>query len=528
MPAKKKSRKVGNSKPKKVVSHSVSTADLEAIVFGGAAFAGDAAASEEQDNEAPDVSDEDEENKNSSLPDDDVDVPKKKRNLNQADDARETKPRAAWNDPDDAALRVDMVGGRQMKRQRGKAEATVAGDEYERRLRQNFVKLNGNARWADAMPLQADESSDSEDDEEMQPKAAASSARPVAGGSPGGFLKPGQLEVKKLKELPFVGGMKKGPAAIEALQFHPSSELLLTAGRDKTLRLYAVDGEENLKVASYHFKQFPILGASFTPTGDQVIMTSSSSQIWGLDVRSGEPFEVRNISSGGRSAFRCLTMGPSPSQASGLRSSQMYSVQGEGGQVMLCDLQTKHTIRTMRMSAPGVASLFALDRDALYTADAECNIYEWDLGTGRCRQKVKDAWAMQIQCLAIRGVTDRSPKPLLAVGTSTGNIDLLDVSGPKMSGTPVQSIANLTTRIDGLRFHPEGEVLAGCSRMKKGALKVIHSATATVFQNWPTQKTPLHRVTAVDFSRQGGIMAMGNENGRVLLYRLRHYEHSAA
>ncbi|CAE8741957.1 unnamed protein product, partial [Polarella glacialis] len=192
----------------------------------------------------------------------------------------------------------------------------------------------------------------------------------------------------------------------------------------------------------------------------------------------------------------------------------MYSVLGDSGSTVLCDLRTKQTIRTFRMASPGVAQVFAPDRDALYTADDENNIYEWDLTAGRCRQRVKDIWAMKITSLAVRRPTDRSPKPMLAVGTSTGNIDLIDVSGPKMSGTPEHSIGNLTTRIDAIRFHPEGEVLAGCSRMKKGSLKLVHTATATVFQNWPTQKTPIERVSALDFSRRGGAMAIGNENGR--------------
>eukprot|EP00440_Ansanella_granifera_P042979 gb/GFBE01046598.1/.p1 GENE.gb/GFBE01046598.1/~~gb/GFBE01046598.1/.p1 ORF type:complete len:531 (+),score=105.84 gb/GFBE01046598.1/:1-1593(+) len=512
---------------KQTASHNASTADLEAIVFGGANFFGEAAGVDE---EAEKVDEEEGVAEDHSGGENQVDgiQRRRKRPKKQVDDRREEPAaQSAWTDPDDAALQVELVGGRQMRRRGKAAEAKVTGDEYERRLRDHFVKVNGNARWADAdAPVQADEDS-SDSEEEVKPKAVASSARPLAAGTASGFLKPGELEVKKLKELPMVGGLKKGPATIEALQFHPSSELLLTAGRDKTLRLFAVDGDENPKVASYHFKKFPILGASFTPTGDQVLMTSSSSQMWGLDVKSGEPFEVRNISSEGRSAFRCLAMGPSPSQASGLRSSQMYSVLGDSGSVHLCDLHSKHTIRTLRMSSPGVAVVFAPDRDALYTADEECNVYEWDLASGRCRQKVKEAWAMQIQCLAISGVTDRSRKPMLAVGTSTGNIDLLDVSGPKLSGTPVHSIGNLTTRIDALRFHPDGEVLAGCSRMKKAALKVVHAATATVFSNWPTQKTPIQRASALDFSRQGGIMAIGNENGRVLLYRLRHYEKSA-
>lgn len=256
-------------------------------------------------------------------------------------------------------------------------------------------------------------------------------------------------------------------------------------------------------------------------------MTSLTSQMWGLDVKSGEPFEVRNISSEGRNPFRCLAMG-APVSGVSLQSSKMYCVLGECGSVMLNDLHTKHTIRTMRMASRGVGAVFALDRDALFTADEECNIYEWDLASGRCRQRFKDSWAMQIQGLAIRGITDRAPKPMLAVGTSTGNVDLFDISGPKMSSTPSHSLDNLTTRIDTLRFHPDGEMIAASSRLKKTGLKLFHTATATAYANWPTGKTPVNRVSAIDFSQQGGFMAIGNEKGRVLLYRLSHYGIHAA
>mmetsp|Transcript_1162 Transcript_1162/g.2344 ORF Transcript_1162/g.2344 Transcript_1162/m.2344 type:complete len:540 (-) Transcript_1162:96-1715(-) len=501
----------------------VSTAELESIVFGGADFL-----------QRRDETEEDEEGPDEEEPDSDdlentdilsVSKPKKRVAKQEAEQADDTTARAAWTDPDDASLQVELAGGKQKRRRGAKADKKVAGDEYERHLRHQFVKLNGSASWADdaTAPVQ-DETSDSEDED--LPKAA-SSVRQLASSSQGGFLKPGELDVAKLKELPIAAGLKKGPACIEALQFHPSSELLLTAGRDKTLRLFAADGEENPKVASYHFKQFPILGASFTPSGEEVLMTSSSSQMWGLDVRSGETFEVRNVSAEGRMAFRSLAMGPAPSVASGLQSSKMFAVLGDGGSVFLNDLKTKHTIRTMRMSAPGVACVFSLDRDCLYSADEDCNIYEWDLSSGRCRQRVKEAWAMKIQCLAIRGVTDRSPTPMLAVGTSTGNVDLMDLSGPKILAKPSQTIGNLTTRIDALRFNPDGQILGCSSRMKVHGLKVVHAGTATAFANWPTQKTPIKRASAIDFSRLGGLMAIGNESGRVLLYRLRHYNRAS-
>ena len=38
-------------------------------------------------------------------------------------------------------------------------------------------------------------------------------------------------------------------AAVQALAFHPAGELLLTAGLDKTVRFFAVDGTKNQKVS---------------------------------------------------------------------------------------------------------------------------------------------------------------------------------------------------------------------------------------------------------------------------------------
>lgn len=68
------------------------------------------------------------------------------------------------------------------------------------------------------------------------------------------------------------------------------------------------------------------------------------------------------------------------------------------------------------------------------------------------------------------------------------------------------------------RYSPDGQILGICSRMKSKAcaacgwaakglwrydvgnsylrLRLVHSGTATVFQNWPTEKTPLDRADA--------------------------------
>jgi len=182
------------------------------------------------------------------------------------------------------------------------------------------------------------------------------------------------------------------------------------------------------------------------------------------------------------------------------------------------------------MSAPGVAAVFAPERDTILTADADANIYEWDLGTGRCQQRAKDPWAVGIKCLAVRGATPAAPTPMLAVGTGTGNIDVFDLSGPRLPAKPSHSLDHLTTSVSDVCFHSQGELFAAFSREKQDQLRLVHAGTMTAFRNWPAASAdakrgpPLGRVSALDFSRRGGYMAIGNERGRVLLYQLRHYE----
>ena len=88
---------------------------------------------------------------------------------------------------------------------------------------------------------------------------------------------------------------------------------------------------------------------------------------------------------------------------------------------------------------------------------------------------------------------------------------------------PSKTIMSLTTRTDVLRFNHDESLLAISSQMKKDSLKIFHVPSKTVYSNWPTAQTPLHYVTSVDFSANSGMLAIGNDRGKVLLYRLKHY-----
>jgi len=64
-------------------------------------------------------------------------------------------------------------------------------------------------------------------------------------------------------------------------------------------------------------------------------------------------------------------------------------------------------------------------------------------------------------------------------------------------------------------------MLVMASRWKKNALRLIHLPSCTVYRNWPTDKTPLGRVSSVALSLDGGLLAVGNEQGKIRLWETR-------
>ena len=88
----------------------------------------------------------------------------------------------------------------------------------------------------------------------------------------------------------------------------------------------------------------------------------------------------------------------------------------------------------------------------------------------------------------------------------------------------MKAIMNLATSCDDMKFNPDCQLLAISSKRTKDSLKLVHLPTATVFANWPTQKTPLGYVWTMDFSPRSNFLAVGNDKGKCLLYKLPWYE----
>merc|ERR1711871_980757 len=89
---------------------------------------------------------------------------------------------------------------------------------------------------------------------------------------------------------------------------------------------------------------------------------------------------------------------------------------------------------------------------------------------------------------------------------------------------PSHTFLNLTTPIRGMCFGgPHDEMLSFYSNRLKRALRIAHLPSGTVFSNFPPLGK-VRRVQCAGFSSNAGYFAAGNDMGRVLLYRLRHFE----
>ena len=156
----------------------------------------------------------------------------------------------------------------------------------------------------------------------------------------------------------------------------------------------------------------------------------------------------------------------------------------------------------------------------------------WHIGSRRCVERfhnedgtITSSLAISSNFLAVGaegGVVnlynDRQSSSITS-RSGTGNIALTATT----ERTPLKSIMNLTTSADNVCFNHDGQILAMSTRRETNGLKLLHVPTATVFSNWPTSKTPLKYVWSMDFSPGSKYFAVGNDHGKCLLYRLKHY-----
>lgn len=430
---------------------------------------------------------------------------------------------AAWVDSDDDRTAVSVMSTRLKKLRHTQEETTLSGAAYVARLRAQFEKIYPRPQWADHFADEDHEERFETEDAEDAAVGINTATLSLILASTNKYIKsstkllpPTKIDIARLKDGNF---QRRARSGIQSMSFHGLHPLLIAGGFDRTLRIYHIDGRTNKFVSLIHFRDSPIQTVQFVPGLNVVYAAGRRRYMNRWNVFSGEVDKVSRLY--GQDKFQ--------------RSYEYFKVSprgtyvalmGSSGYVNLVNAATGQFARAFKVDGFVADFEFSSNENLLLVANSAGDIWEFslELATTRIVRRWTDVGAVFITKIRLGGPGDR----WLAVGTKSGVVHLYDRStfGSAKAGKqpkPFREVQNLVTEISCLSFNPDGQVLCISSKQKKDSLKLVHLPSGTVFLNWPTSGTPLGRVTVTEFSPNGQMLAIGNDVGKITLWRLNHY-----
>ncbi|XP_028758437.1 U3 small nucleolar RNA-associated protein 18 homolog [Neltuma alba] len=442
--------------------------------------------------------------------------------LEESDDDRDPSQRKpAWVDEEEELTAVNIAKvNRLRKLRKEEGESLITGSDYVSRLRAQHAKLNPGTDWAKlGSRSEVDKSSDDESTDEENEVVMSQGYKDVDDilrtsedlvVKSRSKLLPGHLEYSRLMDAN-IHDLSNRP--INSVQFHRNAQLLLAAGLDQRVRFFQIDGKRNTKIQSIFLEDCPIHKASFLPDGSQVILSGRRKFFYSFDLVKAEVDKIGPLVGREEKSLEAFEVSP---------DSRMIAFLGNEGYILLVSTKTKELIGTLKMNGTLNALTFAEDGQQLLSTGGDGHIYHWDLRTMTCMHKGIDEG-----CINGTAICTSPGGELLATGSGVGVVNVYnreEFLGGKRK--PLKAIDNLTTKVDFMKFNNDSQILAICSSMKNSGLKLVHIPSYTVFSNWPPPNKNLNYPRAIDFSPGGGFMAVGNTGGRVLLYKLHHYQHA--
>ncbi len=427
---------------------------------------------------------------------------------------------AAWVDEADEKELIDVtklsktaVG--EVRHSRG--ETVLDGKTLSARLEGRHRALFGDQSWA-ALPAEPaagggdDEGAGDLDDEKdetddlLRRRAGGLRASGASRGR-GGPLPSRVLALTRVRD-----ANMQDFSPVKATEFHPNGQLLLTAGADRRLRIFQIDGKLNPRVQSVKFSDLAPTHAHFSPDGATAMVTGPQKWFYTVDLAVGRVERTPYLMGRQERAWGAFSFSPDGSR---------LAMAGDAGNVVLVDPVSRQMSAAVKMNQNVTAMAFTPDSRHLMTSGDQGEVYLWDLRmANRCVNRFADDGAVRTTSLA--SGPDGSH---FATGSDSGVVNLYR-SPERIGEKPglLKAVLNLTTTIDTIQFSHDGQMLAMASSEKEAAVKILHVPTRTVFSNWPTQSTKmLGTVKNIAFSPSSSYMAILNSSGRVLLYKMLHY-----
>lgn len=422
------------------------------------------------------------------------------------DNLSQKKP--VWVDEDDEDEEiVDMVNNRFRKdMMKNASESKLSKDKLQKRLKEEFQHaMGGVPDWAEPGSKRRTSSDDESEEDEDDLLQRTGNFISTSTSLPRGIL--------KMKNCRPANAERPTTARISSVQFHPGAQVVMVSGVDHAISLFQVDGKTNPKIQSIYLEKFPIFKACFSANGEEVLATSMHSKvIYVYDMIAGKLIPVHQVRGLKEKIVKRFEVSPDGS---------FLLISGIAGFSHLLSMKTKELIGSMKINGRISASTFSSDSKRIYTSSGSGEVYVWDVNSRKCINRFLDEGSLY-------GLSIAASKngQYVACGSKSGVVNIynqdscLQQTNPK----PIKAVMNLVTGVTSLAFNPTTEILAVASRKMKEAVRLVHLPSCTVFSNFPVfKKSALSRVQTMDFSPRGGYFALGNEQGKALLYRLHHY-----
>ncbi|KAK9461042.1 WD40-repeat-containing domain protein [Lipomyces oligophaga] len=438
--------------------------------------------------------------------------------------------KAAWYDEDDERLSISLASNDRLRKLRlTEDDDLISGIEYSARLRAQFNRLYPIPDWAKPKPkrklaeetaVENDSSDDYEAEDEKEltlradplKKLLQSTAKYTAGRF-SKKLPSGSIDIARLRD---ANAQAISQSAVQSITFHPSLPLLMSAGFDRTLRIYNVDGKHNTLATSLHFRSSPIQTAEFHADGKRVFAGGRRRYfyIWDLETGSADLISRMYGHEEHQKTMERFKLSP---------CGRFMGLVGSGGWINILDATNGQWISGAKIEGgAAVDFVWSADGGKIDIVNSAGEVWEWSTSERRFVSRWADFGGVGITSIA-------ATEKYVALGSQSGIVNVYDSSRYRSNSSDQQqpnliyTLDQLVTPISSLTFSHDGQVLSMASRSKKDALRFAHMATGTVFKNWPTSGTPLGKVTATTFSPSSEMFAAANEAGKVRLFKLNHY-----
>uniref|UniRef100_A0A3B4YDN1 U3 small nucleolar RNA-associated protein 18 homolog n=1 Tax=Seriola lalandi dorsalis TaxID=1841481 RepID=A0A3B4YDN1_SERLL len=396
-------------------------------------------------------------------------------------------------------LRVDMKHRYRRHLVRGEAESTMTKQKLQQRMREQFQKSMGGApSWA--------ESDENEEEEEDDLLRRTGNFVAFSDTLPSGIV--------RMKKCLHANSARPSEDRLTTVQFHPSAQVVMTAGLDQSVSLFQVDGKTNPKIQSIHLERFPVHKAQFSRDGETVIATSLKNKMFYLyDMMEGRVTPVHSVR--GLNEARVKEFSVCPEGGALLLT-------GTNGYLHLLTLKTKEVVRSMKINGDVCGVAFSHDSGKVFINSEEGEVYVWDMRSSRCVNRFADDG-----CVKGTSIAASRNGQYLACGSQSGVVNIysqeacLNSANPK----PLKAVMNLLTSATSLTFNPTSEILAIASRAEDEAVRLVHLPSLSVFSNFPVSKRKfVYRASCLDFSPHSGFFSLANNKGHAPLFRLLHYK----